>query len=676
MITYLSKPASIKLVILLLFSTTALWGQKVALHGQIHDSVNQPVPYTNLIATPQIDNHETTFAIADGEGLYKLKLEKGVPYHIGITSLGFSALNDTVQISKNTQKSYLLKQSYEELEQVVIEAKMAMIVREDTITYRVDQFRTGSERKLRELLEKLPGVEVDRDGSVTINGKPITKLMVDGKDFFGGDVKLGVNNIPADAVAEVEAIDDYHAVAFMKGLSDSDKMAMNIKLKADKKEFVFGEIEAGGGIKERYLVHPTIFYYSAKTTFNFIGSLNNINESPLNWKDVMRFKGGFDSFLNTPIASGNSGLDQFSSSDDIVFNKMLFGAANFTQQFSKALRLEGYSIVAQQKSHAKRFDQTQYLTEENLIEKRNTESQNKSFSNFNKLRLRYQPQLSKDLAYDVLANFGNADFTQQIQSQINDSLNRTNTLRDPRNVEISQYLRYNTQPTYEHTSELKARYTYQKENALTDWDFDRPVFADVIEAVNEGNRYNFLHNYSSESHIAQVDFKHYWVLNPVNHIYPKVGLYYFDETYFSNDYQRLQNGSFNSFKPFGFGNDLHFRLIDPYIGFQYKVQFGKFIFRPGLIYHHYFWRALQFDQSITNQEKGVFLPELKIELSSKSSIDLEFNYQMTSSFASASSYANRLRLVNFNRLYRGNQNLENSLYHDFNVSYRDLDFST
>src|SRR5699024_10344662 len=100
---------------------------------------------------------------------------------------------------------------------------------------------------------------------------------------------------------------------FMKGLSESDRMAMNIKLKEDKKEFVFGEIEAGGGVKERYLLHPTLFYYSDKTTFNFIGSVNNVNESPLDWDDVRRFKGGVASFLNNPIQSSNAGLSAFSS---------------------------------------------------------------------------------------------------------------------------------------------------------------------------------------------------------------------------------------------------------------------------------------------------------------------------------------------------------------------------
>src|SRR5699024_5841379 len=236
------------------------------------------------------------------------------------------------------------------------------------------------------------------------------------------------------------------------GLSDSDKMAMNIKLKEDKKNFVFGESEAGGGVKKRYYLHPALFYYSPKTTANFIGSLNNTNDSPLDWQDVMRFKGGAGSFMDNPINSSDVGLSRFSSSKDIRFHKTLFGAANLTRQINRKISLEAYSIAARQKSRSETTNRTQYLTEGNLKENRKTTGKDHGFESFNKIRLRYQPDIQKDLGYDVIANFSNGRQGQFINSQFADSTNQTNTIKDPHKVEISQYLRYNTQPTYEHTS--------------------------------------------------------------------------------------------------------------------------------------------------------------------------------------------------------------------------------
>ncbi|HLS31542.1 MAG TPA: carboxypeptidase-like regulatory domain-containing protein [Flavobacteriaceae bacterium] len=666
------------LILFLLSGFSSIHAQNAQLQGQVLDSVSAGIPNTNLIATPVSDEENITFAIADRDGAYKLTLTADVSYKIEITSLGFSSLTDTLRIAEDTNKDFHLKESTESLEEVVVKAKMAMIVKEDTITYRTDKFKTGDERKLKELLEKLPGVEVDRDGNVTVNGKKVSKLMVDGKDFFGGDTRLGVKNIPADAVEEVEAIDNYNEVSFMKGLSDSDRMAMNIKLKKDKKDFVFGETQAGGGIEDRYYIHPTLFYYSPNTTFNFIGSFNNINESPLDFQDVIRFKGGYMSFIDNPVQSGDAGLTQFSNSTDIKHKKMKFGAANFTQKISKNLRLEAYAIVAQQEVQSESETQTEYLTQDQLIENRETYNTDKGFSNFNKIKLRYTPEISKDLAYDLLANVTNNRYRNQLDSYVSDSLNHTASRRDPHDVEINQYFRYNTQPTYEHTSEIKAEHSFKKSNRLSEWDFDRPVFSEIIPFIDEedADAYHFNQDYASTTHSGRVNFKHYWVLNNTNHLYPQGGLYFFDQSYNTQDYQSLMDGSINDFGAAGFNNDLQYHLINPYIGFQYKFKIGEVIFRPGLMYQHYFWQAKQFSEKIAQENKGILLPEFKLEYKMSSSRKLEFNYNLKSSFADAEKYANRLSLRSFNQLYQGNEDLENSIYHQFSLMYRNFSLAS
>jgi len=266
--------------------------QSIQLDGFITDSLENPLANTNVIATPlQEANAQIKFSISSSKGEYRLKLEEDQPYLIEITHLGFKKITDTVQLSEDLSINFVMQESTESLEEILIKQEMAVIVKEDTITYRTDQFKTGEERKLRDILKKLPGLEVDREGNVTVNGKEVTKLMVDGKDFFTGDEKLGVNNIPADAVDEVEALDNYSEVAFLKGLEDSDKMALNIKLKDGKKKFVFGDIEAGGGIEDRYLVHPKLFYYSPKTAVNAIGDFNNTGQKSFTIQDYLDLKG-------------------------------------------------------------------------------------------------------------------------------------------------------------------------------------------------------------------------------------------------------------------------------------------------------------------------------------------------------------------------------------------------
>lgn len=663
------------LLILFIFPLTgisSLNAQNLELKGIVQDSLQQPLPHTNIIATPLAEEGNITFAISDPQGRYRLQLLQDVPYGLEITYLGFSKGIDTVTISENTTKNYTLYESTESLEEVIIEQQMAVVVKEDTITYRVEQFKTGEERKLREVLKKLPGVEVDREGNVTVNGKKVTKLMVEGKTFFTGDTKLGVNNIPADAVEEVEALDNYSEIAFLKGLDDSDKMALNIKLKEGKKKFMFGDLEAGAGIEYRYLVHPTLFYYSPKTAINVIGDFNNIGEKSFTMQDYIDFEGGYASLMegsNSLSSIYNSDFARFLGQRDFTYNRNEFGAGSLSHEISPRLHLDAYSIVSGGKVETRTTNDITYLTETGLDEFRETTTENDVFFTLSKLKLRYQPDAETDVSYDALFKTSSGKAIQHILSQTLQDLHQTTTIQDPESLDLSQFLEYNKQFSYKHTTTAIANYRYQDSENLNDWLFDRPVFSGIIPFVVEGNIYNLLQNTSSRSHNAHVDLKHYWVLNNLNHIYPNVGVNFLNQGYGTVDYQRLPNGNINSFQDSGFNNDLDFQLLDAYAGFEYKMKRGDLIIKPGLTYHFYQWKVDQFDEELVNRNKGLLLPALMLKYEFGSSENLHFNYNLRSSFSDASSYANRLRLVSFNRLFHGNEELENELSHSLSLRY-------
>src|SRR5690554_930480 len=126
----------------------------------------------------------------------------------------------------------------------------------------------GNDRQLKDQLEKLPGVEVSDSGQDKVQSKNVTQFMVEGNIFFGGGTKLGVENIPADAVDKVEVIDHFTQVGHMKEVSGSDDLAMNIKLKEDKKKFVFGDIRAGAGNNKFYEDNDSLFCCSSNITVN------------------------------------------------------------------------------------------------------------------------------------------------------------------------------------------------------------------------------------------------------------------------------------------------------------------------------------------------------------------------------------------------------------------------
>jgi len=314
-----------------LFFSLLSSAQTIVFKGIVKDSLQNSLSFANVIAKPQKATENMSFAISDEEGNYRLELKKDNNYTISVSYLGYETTSFTITPAENIIKNIILVESKNQLDEVVIE--LPVTVKQDTIIYKTDKFVNGSERKLKNVLKKLPGVEVDKNGGVTVQGKKVTKLLVDGKKFFGSGTKLGVENIPADAVDKVEVIDNYNEVAFLKNISDSEDMAMNIQLKEDKKRFVFGDVEAGAnvGYDSYHKTSANLFYYSPKTNVNFIGNLNNIGEKTFTFRDYMNFQGGVNAVFSGNFNWKGGDFSQFLENRDVLSSNQRFGALNITK---------------------------------------------------------------------------------------------------------------------------------------------------------------------------------------------------------------------------------------------------------------------------------------------------------------------------------------------------------
>src|SRR5690606_19482713 len=277
-------------LLFLLFSSITF--AQVTLSGSITGEDGKSLPSATVIAKAS-NGASPIFAVADELGRYSINLVAEQNYEINVSYVGFVDQTKTVALKESRVLDFRLLPSGENLREIVIKHQYKpVIVKKDTLIYDVKSFATGDERKLKEILEKLPGIEVDRNGIVTVQGKQVTQMMVEGKSFFGGGSRLAVENIPADELDKIEVLYHFSTVGFLKEVSQSDELAMNIKLKESKKKFAFGDIEAGYGPDDYYRFHTALFYYSAINNFSFIGDLNNIGESTFTFQDLMRFQGG------------------------------------------------------------------------------------------------------------------------------------------------------------------------------------------------------------------------------------------------------------------------------------------------------------------------------------------------------------------------------------------------
>ena len=172
-------------------------------------------------------------------------------------------------------------------------------LKNDTIVYNANSFKTQPNGVVEDLLKKLPGVQVDKNGNITANGQQVNHVYVDGKEFFGSDPKIATKNLPADAIDKVQVFDKQSDISQLSGFDDGDdEKAINLQLKKDRKKGVFGKMTGGYGTDDRYNGQFNINDFKNERQFSVIGAANNINSDAFTFNDILNFTGGMRNMQN------------------------------------------------------------------------------------------------------------------------------------------------------------------------------------------------------------------------------------------------------------------------------------------------------------------------------------------------------------------------------------------
>ena len=393
--------------------------------GKVLDTLQLPLEKASVVAINNATNALDAFAMTNDKGLFSLKLKEKTEYKIQVSYFGLQSLNEILTTaSENLEKNYTLRADIS-LDEVVV--KMPVIIRGDTLIYDADSFKNGSERKLKDIIDKLPGVEINDDGQIEVEGKVVNKLMVNGKDFFEGDTKLGTNNIPSSAVDKIQVLKNYGEVGQLSRVrNNQDNVAINIKLKEGKESFWFGNITAGGGNStsdSRYVFQPKLFYYSPKYTINFIGDLNNIGELALTRRDLRGFTGGFrtpSSQSGTNISLGNNSLNFLTNQNNALQIENKLATANFSYSPNKKLDLGGFLIFNSNKTSSKEISFIQYTRQSFQIpnETTNEISLERSKQALAKWNASYKPNVDIQMDYDFYYQTAQDSQNQSILSSV------------------------------------------------------------------------------------------------------------------------------------------------------------------------------------------------------------------------------------------------------------------
>lgn len=288
------------------------------------------------MATAVILNHKDSSVVAvtttDEKGNFLFSgLETG-KYRLYITSVQFLPFSADFEINDATPTHdfatiRVRKGKVEEMATVIAEAPI--IVKQDTIEYRADAFKTRPNAVVEDLLKKLPGVQVDKDGKITAHGQTVTRVLVDGKPFFGNDPKTATKNLPANIVDKVQVLDKKSDQSQFTGFDDgTTEKVINITIKKDKRKGFFGRLSAGAGTNNRYENNLSMNRFNNGMQLSLIGQANNINNEGFTFQDMMDFSGGFGG-LGKAMEGGGGGGMAISMTRTGSGGGMNFGGMNF-----------------------------------------------------------------------------------------------------------------------------------------------------------------------------------------------------------------------------------------------------------------------------------------------------------------------------------------------------------
>lgn len=282
--------------LILLFFLIYLTVNATDITGIIVDTDNQPLPGATLTLSEMPDSIKTGIESADIDGNFLFKSVNSGKYLLTATMVGMDnveksfTIHDSISLF-NAGKFIMTENAVTLSETIVTAVKSAIIAKQDTLEYNADSFHTQSNATVNDLLKKLPGVEVGQDGAITSNGKTVTKILVDGKEFFSDDPQMASKNLPSNMVDKVQVIDRKSDFSRLTGVDDGEEeTVINLTVKKNMANSVFGNIGGGYGTDNRYQGNFIINNFYNGNQITFLGGINNINENGFTDRGRGRFR--------------------------------------------------------------------------------------------------------------------------------------------------------------------------------------------------------------------------------------------------------------------------------------------------------------------------------------------------------------------------------------------------
>jgi hypothetical protein len=284
------------LVLPLIFLGLTSYAQKVSgvAKGTLQDSVSAiPLSDATISVVRGKDSSLISFTVTSGSGYFEIKNIEAGTYNLLISYTGMQNFKRQFTISSTHSVADFgtikLDRNYKSLDEVVVKDDAPVKIKGDTVEFRAESFKSVKPNAtVEDLLKKVPGMEVAKDGTVKSQGQEVQKVYVDGKEFFGNDPKMATRNLSQDMVESIQVYDDMSEQAKFTQMDDGSRTrSINIKLKKDKKNGVFGKAMVGAGTDNRYQSTLSLNRFVGTRQISLVGSANNLDRQNFSFNDVI-----------------------------------------------------------------------------------------------------------------------------------------------------------------------------------------------------------------------------------------------------------------------------------------------------------------------------------------------------------------------------------------------------
>src|SRR5436190_2458198 len=328
------------LVILSCLLPYFLSAQQGTVKGKLSDSSSHSLSNATISVLQKKDSSLVGYTISDVNGFFELKNISIGDYQLFVSFTGYEVYKRSFSISAAKRiadlGTIIMQPAYKTLTGVDISDASPFKMNGDTISFKANAFNSKRDATVEDVLKKIPGVQVQKDGTIRAMGEQVQKVYVDGKEFFGNDPKIATKNLTANMVDQIQVFDDMSEQARFTKVDDGSRTkSINIKLKKDKRKGDFGRAAIGLGSDSRYEGNFSVNHFRGDQRISFVGSANNTNKTSYTFTDVSS-QGG-----SSVSNGGASGMANASGGSSGGVNRPLSAGVNFNDTWGPKIDFRG-----------------------------------------------------------------------------------------------------------------------------------------------------------------------------------------------------------------------------------------------------------------------------------------------------------------------------------------------